>query len=422
MAVEVFETYESEVRSYCRKFTAVFATAKGSKIWDEEGREYLDFFDGAGALNYGHNNDYIKEKLIDYLQKDGISHALDMYTGPKRDFIEYFEDNILKPRNLDYKLMFTGPTGTNAIEAALKLARKVTKRTNIFALMGCFHGMTMGALSLTTDMASRAGAGVPLHDVTHIPAPYMFPELDTVAYMEQLLADDHSGVEKPAALVLETIQAEGGIFPFDFEWLKRIEDFCHRHEILLIIDDIQVGCGRSGAFFSFEKAGIHPDMVALSKSIGGYGLPMALLLFKPELDIWKPGEHNGTFRGNQMAFIAAKAALEFALSTNLYESVNDKSKIVEEYMKNEILPLDEKLAVRGRGLIFGLDFSKAAPKGTCREVVTECFKNGLIIEQAGRDDSVLKLMPALTISEEELVQGLEIIKKSVQAVLARKNG
>ena len=422
MAVEVFETYESEVRSYCRKFTAVFATAKGSKIWDEEGREYLDFFDGAGALNYGHNNDYIKEKLIDYLQKDGISHALDMYTGPKRDFIEYFEDNILKPRNLDYKLMFTGPTGTNAIEAALKLARKVTKRTNIFALMGCFHGMTMGALALTTDMASRAGAGVPLHDVTHIPAPYMFPELDTVSYMEQLLADDHSGVEKPAALVLETIQAEGGIFPFDFEWLKRIEYFCHRHEILLIVDDIQVGCGRSGAFFSFEKAGIHPDMVALSKSIGGYGLPMALLLFKPELDIWKPGEHNGTFRGNQMAFIAAKAALEFALSTNLYESVNDKSKIVEEYMKNEILPLDEKLAVRGRGLIFGLDFSKAAPKGTCREVVTECFKNGLIIEQAGRDDSVLKLMPALTISEEELVQGLEIIKKSVQAVLARKNG
>ena len=422
MAVEVFETYESEVRSYCRKITAVFATAKGSKIWDEEGREYLDFFDGAGALNYGHNNDYIKEKLIDYLQKDGISHALDMYTGPKRDFIEYFEDNILKPRNLDYKLMFTGPTGTNAIEAALKLARKVTKRTNIFALMGCFHGRTMGALALTTDMASRAGAGVPLHDVTHIPAPYMFPELDTVAYMEQLLADDHSGVEKPAALVLETIQAEGGIFPFDFEWLKRIEDFCHRHEILLIVDDIQVGCGRSGAFFSFEKAGIHPDMVALSKSIGGYGLPMALLLFKPELDIWKPGEHNGTFRGNQMAFIAAKAALEFALSTNLYESVNDKSKIVEEYMKNEILPLDEKLAVRGRGLIFGLDFSKAAPKGTCREVVTECFKNGLIIEQAGRDDSVLKLMPALTISEEELVQGLEIIKKSAQAVLARKNG
>ena len=162
-------------------------------------------------------------------------------------------------------------------------------------------------------------------------------------------------------------------------------------------------------------------MVVLSKSIGGYGLPMALLLTKPELDIWKPGEHNGTFRGNQMAFVAAKAAIEYALSVGLYESVDQKSKIVEDYMKKEILPLHENLAVRGRGLIFGLDMSKAAPAGNCREVVTECFKNGLIIEQAGREDSVLKLMPALTISEEELLKGLEIIKKSVQAVLSRKN-
>ena len=417
MAMEVFETYESEVRSYCRKFTSVFQTAKGSKIWDEEGREYIDFFDGAGALNYGHNNDYIKERLIDYLQKDGIVHALDMYTTPKREFIEYFEENILQPRGLDYKIMFTGPTGTNAIEAALKLARKVTGRTNVFALMGCFHGMTMGALALTTDMASRKGAGVPLHDVTHIPAPYMFPELDTVAYMERLLADDHSGVEKPAALVLETVQAEGGIYVFDPEWLRQIEAFCHKHEIMLIADDIQVGCGRTGSFFSFERAGIKPDMVALSKSIGGYGLPMALLLFKPELDIWKPGEHNGTFRGNQPAFVAAKAALEFGNSTHLYEKVNDKAKIVEEFLKTRIQAIDPALEIRGIGLIWGIDMSKAAPVGTCRKVVTECFKNYLIIEQAGRDDCVLKLMPALTIPEEELKAGLEIIEKSIKAVL-----
>ena len=377
MAMEVFETYESEVRSYCRKFTSVFQTAKGSKIWDEEGREYIDFFDGAGALNYGHNNDYIKERLIDYLQKDGIVHALDMYTTPKREFIEYFEENILQPRGLDYKIMFTGPTGTNAIEAALKLARKVTGRTNVFALMGCFHGMTMGALSLTTDMASRKGAGVPLHDVTHIPAPYMFPELDTVAYMERLLTDDHSGVEKPAALVLETVQAEGGIYVFDPEWLRRIEAFCHKHEIMLIADDIQVGCGRTGGFFSFERAGIKPDMVALSKSIGGYGLPMALLLFKPELDIWKPGEHNGTFRGNQPAFVAAKAALEFGNSTHLYEKVNDKAKIVEEFLKTRIQAIDPALEIRGIGLIWGVDMSKAAPVGTCRKVITECFEKSI---------------------------------------------
>ena len=418
MANEVFETYESEVRSYCRKFTSVFQVAKGSKIWDEQGREYLDFFDGAGALNYGHNNDFIKNRVISYLQQDGIIHALDMYTGAKRDFIEYFEKNILQPKELDYKIMFTGPTGTNAMEAAVKLARKVTGRTNIFALMGCFHGMTLGALSLTTDMASRKGAGVPLHDVTHIPAPYMFPELDTIAYMERLVTDDHSGVEMPAALVVETVQAEGGIYPLDAEWLRRAEEFCHKHGILFVVDDIQIGCGRSGNFFSFERAEIKPDIVGLSKSIGGYGLPMAIVLLKPELDIWKPGEHNGTFRGNNLAFVAAKAAIEFGLNEHIYEDVTRKGEIIREYVEKEILPLHEGLELRGLGLMWGIDFEKAAPAGTARKAVTECFNRGLIIEQAGREDCVLKMMPALTISDEELKAGLAIIKEAVKAVLS----
>jgi diaminobutyrate-2-oxoglutarate transaminase len=395
MAFETFETYESEVRSYCRKFTSVFQTAKGSKLWDEEGREYIDFFNGAGALNYGHNNDYIKAKLIDYLQQDGIIHGLDMYTGAKRDFIECFQENILKPRDLEYKMMFTGPTGTNAVESALKLARKVTGRSNIFALMGAFHGMTMGALALTTDMTSRKGAGVPLDNVTHIPAPYMFPGLDTIAYMEQLVTDDHSGVEKPAALVIETVQAEGGIYAFDVEWLQAAAAFCKKHDILFIVDDIQVGCGRTGTFFSFERAGIQPDMVALSKSIGGYGLPMALLLFKPELDIWKPGEHNGTFRGNNLAFVAAKAAIEYGLDTGLYDKVKAKGDLVKDYLEKEVKTLDENIEIRGIGLIWGIDFTKVGPAGTCRKVITECFNNGLLIEQAGREDAVLKPMPAL---------------------------
>ncbi|MBQ7065064.1 MAG: diaminobutyrate--2-oxoglutarate transaminase [Firmicutes bacterium] len=418
MAKEVFETYESEVRSYCRKFTSVFQTAKGSKIWDEEGREFIDFFNGAGACNYGHNNDYIKERVIDYLQHDGILHALDMYTGAKGEFIETFQNKILKPRGLDYKMMFTGPTGTNANEAALKLARKVTGRTNVFAMMGAFHGMTLGALALTTDTSSRAGAAVPLHDVTHIPAPYMFPELDTVAYMERLVTDDHSGVDMPAALFLETVQAEGGIYVFEPEWLRRVADFCHKYGILLVVDDIQVGCGRSGNFFSFERAGIHPDMVTLSKSIGGYGLPMALLLLRPELDIWKPGEHNGTFRGNNLAFVAAKAAIDFATSTGLYGDVKRKSAIIREYLEKEVKPLHPGIEIRGIGMIWGIDFGKAGAPGLCRKVVTECFKNGLMIEQAGREDCVLKPMPALTIPDDELLKGLEIIKKSAQAVLA----
>ena len=262
---QIFEKYESEVRSYCRVFTEVLDYAKGSIIKDTSGKKYIDFFCGAGAVNYGHNNDYIKEKLIKYLQDDRIMHALDMYTKAKADFIEYFENEVLKPRNLDYKIQFPGPTGTNAIEAALKLARKVKKRSNIWCLMGCFHGMTIGSLALTSDKESREGAGIALENATHIPAPYMFKGLDTIEYMQTLLDDDHSGVEKPAALILETVQAEGGIWVFEKEWLQKVREFCTKNDILLIVDDIQVGCARTGTFFSFERANIIPDIVVLSK-------------------------------------------------------------------------------------------------------------------------------------------------------------
>ena len=305
----VFEQHESEVRSYCRKFPAVFDKAENEFMYDIDGNRYLDFFCGAGSLNYGHNNSFIREKVIDYLMNKGIVHSMDMYTVSKGGFIEFFEEKILKPRNLNFKIMFAGPTGTNATEAALKLARKVTGRSNIFALMGCFHGMSLGALSLTTERAARDGAGVGLDDVTHIPAPYMFPELDTIQYMERLLQDDHSGIEKPAALIIETVQAEGGIEILPVDWLQRARAFCDKYGILLIVDEIQTGNCRTGTFFSFERAGIHPDIVTMAKSIGGMGMPMALTLFKPELDIWSPGEHNGTFRGFQLATVAGKAGL-----------------------------------------------------------------------------------------------------------------
>ncbi len=419
MNTQVFEHYESEVRSYCRHFPTVFTKAKGAYFYDEDGRQYIDFFCGAGAVNYGHNNPVIKKKLIEYLESDGVMHALDMYTVPKREFIEMLEEKILKPRGFDYKIQFPGPTGTNANEAALKLARKVKGRRNVFALMGAFHGMTLGSLALTTDKASRRGAGVPLDNVTFIPAPYMFPELDTVAYMERLLKDDHSGIEKPAALFIETIQAEGGIRVFDVEWLQRVEKFCHDNDILLVVDDVQVGCCRSGTFFSFERAGIHPDIVTMSKSIGGYGLPLAITLFKPELDVWKPGEHNGTFRGNQLAFIAAKGGLEYMLAHDVEGQVRTKEAIVKDFIEKNILPLDERLEMRGIGLIWGIEFENIPVKGLADKVIERCFENGLIIEGAGRKNSVVKLMPPLVIEEETLLQGLEIIKKSVTEELKR---
>lgn len=417
MNTQVFESYESEVRSYCRHFPTVFTKAKGADFFDEDGKKYIDFFCGAGAVNYGHNNPDIKKKLIDYLESDGIMHALDMYTVPKREFIETFEEKVLKPRGLNYKIQFPGPTGTNANEAALKLARKVTGRRNVFALMGAFHGMTLGSLALTTDKASRKGAGVPLDNVTFIPAPYMFPELDTVAYMQKLLDDDHSGIEKPAALFIETIQAEGGIRVFDADWLRAVRSFCDKNEILLIVDEVQVGCCRSGTFFSFERAGIVPDIVTMSKSIGGYGLPLAITLIKPELDVWKPGEHNGTFRGNQLAFVAAKAGIEYMLENHVEDQVKEKSKVVREFIEKEILPLDSRLELRGIGLIWGIEFENIPVPGLADRVIEKCFENGLIIEGAGRKNSVVKLMPPLVISEEELRQGMEIIKKSVNECL-----
>ena len=408
----IFEKYESEVRSYCRTFPKEFTKSKGAIIEDIDGNKYIDFFDGAGALNYGHNHDYIKDKLIDYLKTDGIIHSLDMYTTPKKEFIQFFEEKVLIPRNLNYKIQFTGPTGTNAVEAALKLARKVKKRENIFALMGCFHGMTLGSLALTSDKDSRKGSGLPLTNVTHIPTPYMFDNLNIVEYLDKILSDDHSGVDKPAAIIIETVQAEGGIYVFDNNFLQGVRAICDKHDILLIVDDIQVGCARTGTFFSFERAGIIPDMVVMSKSIGGYGMPMALTLIRPELDIWKPAEHNGTFRGNQLSMVAAKAGLEVMLNEKVEKQVKDKEKIVKKYLEENIN--HDNVEIRGIGLIWGIDVHS---EELSKKIVNECFNNGLILERAGRENRVVKIMPPLTIDNDVLLEGLGILSKAVNKIL-----
>lgn len=413
------EKYESKVRSYCRSFPCIFNKAKGSYMYADNGEKYIDFFDGAGALNYGHNNDYIKEKVIKYISDDGIIHALDMYTEAKDEFLEQYHKTVLSKLDTDYKVQFCGPTGTNANEAALKLARKYTKRSTVFAFTGSFHGMTLGSLSVTSGLDIRKGAGLPLNDVVFMPygvgSNFNF---DTLDYMENILNDDHSGIETPAAVIFETVQAEGGINVAEIEWLQRLERICEKHGILTICDEVQVGCGRTGPFYSFERAGIHPDMVSSSKSIGGYGLPMAILLIKDKYDIWEPGEHNGTFRGNQVAFVAAKAALEFRENNNLQSEVERKSKIIDEYIKKEILTIDPRLSHRGIGLIWGIDFSQIDATGALtKQVATECFKNHLVIERAGRHDVVLKIMPALTIDDNTLSEGLVIIKKSIESLL-----
>ena len=414
---EIFDTMESQVRSYCRKFPILFSHARNAELFSETGERYIDFFCGAGAMNYGHNNPSIKRAILDYLSEDHIIHALDMYTGAKRDFLEALREIVFIPRGLDYKVMFCGSTGTNAVEAALKLARKNTGRTNVIAFHGAFHGMTIGSIACTGEKYARSGAGVPLSNAVFVPYSHTLGSWEhSISYLRYLLEDDHTGCEEPAAIILETVQAEGGINVAEVEWLKAVREICDQKGILLICDDIQVGNGRTGMFFSFERAGITPDMVTLSKSISGFGMPMSLLLVKPQYDIFGPAEHNGTWRGNQLAFVGAKAGLEFYRDSNVDNMVKHKGAIIKSYLENKVLPLDDRLKVRGLGMIWGIDFSAIAPT-LAKVALHECVNRHLIIELAGSFDCVLKILPPLTIEDELLMQGLGIIKEAVESTL-----
>ncbi len=416
METTVFDDLESEVRSYCRSWPVVFDTALGSHITDIDGKRYLDFFAGAGALNYGHNPPALKAPLIEYLARDGITHGLDMYTVAKGEFLRTFEDLVLKPRGLDYKVQFPGPTGANTVESALKLARKITGRESMINFTNAFHGMTLGALSVTGNSMKRGGAGVPLVHATPMPFDNYFDgTVPDFLWFEKLLGDAGSGLNEPAGVIVETVQGEGGINPARVEWLQALEDLCRRHGMILIVDDVQMGVGRTGPFFSFEAAGIRPDIVCLSKSISGYGLPMALTLIKPELDQWGPGEHNGTFRGNNPAFVTATAALrEFWSDDTLERSTIAKGeRIGASLAELAAASSSVELTPKGRGLARGLAFSQPE---LAAKACAAAFERGLIIETAGPSDEVMKLMPPLTISDAELEEGLAIVADSVRAV------
>jgi diaminobutyrate-2-oxoglutarate transaminase len=414
--MNVFDELESEVRSYCRSWPVVFDTAKGAHLSDVDGHTYLDFFAGAGALNYGHNPDELKGPLLKYLARDGITHGLDMYTVAKGDFLRTFEELVLRPRGLDYKVQFPGPTGANTVESALKLARKITGREQIVNFTNAFHGMTLGALSVTGNSMKRHGAGIPLVHATPMPYDNYFDgTMPDFLWFEKLLDDSSSGLDKPAAVIVETVQGEGGINPARAEWLSGLADLCHRHDILLIVDDVQMGVGRTGPFFSFEIAGIQPDIVCLSKSISGYGLPMALTLMKPEYDQWGPGEHNGTFRGHNPAFVTATAALRaFWADDALERATLAKGERVEAAL-TELAGSSQtvELTPKGRGLARGLSFSQPE---LAAKTCAAAFERGLLMETSGPSDEVMKIMPPLTITDAELDEGLEVVGEAVRAV------
>lgn len=417
--MKIFEEIESEVQCYARSFPRVFNKAQGEYLYDTEGNQYLDFLAGAGTLNYGHNNPVFKKELLKYIEADGITHGLDLHTKAKGNFLNTFNDMILKPRNMDYIVQFTGPTGANAVETAMKLARKIKQRETIISFTNGYHGVTLGALATTGNQHHRGGAGMLLTGVDTLPYDgYMGDDMDTTAYLDKVLTDSSSGVDHPAAIILETVQGEGGITAASYAWLQNIEKICKKHDILLIVDDIQAGCGRTGTFFSFDEVGIQPDIITMSKSLSGYGLPFAIVLFKPEHDIWKPGEHNGTFRGNNLAFVTAEAAIKHYWSDDLFsKEVKRKGKYMYDRINKIIDQYGEgNFSSRGRGMFQGIN----CVSGDLASKITKlAFKNGLMIETSGADDHVIKFLCPLTISDQNLKKGMDILEDAIETVCAK---
>ncbi|MET4734116.1 diaminobutyrate-2-oxoglutarate transaminase [Thalassospira sp. MBR-102] len=416
----VFDRLESEVQSYARSFPVTFEKAEGAWLTDTVGKRYLDFLAGAGSLNYGHNHPVLQEKLIDYIKSNGITHGLDMHTKAKAAFLNAMESKVLKPRNMDYKIQFTGPTGTNAVEAALKLARRVKGRETVISFTNGFHGVTLGALAITGNEHHRGAAGVSLDNAVAVPFDgYMGDGADTTEYLDRVLGDNSSGIALPAAIIVETVQGEGGLNAADFDWLRKLEQVCRKHDILLIVDDIQAGCGRTGTFFSFEPAGIKPDMVTLSKSLSAYGLPLAVVLIKPEYDVWHPGEHNGTFRGNNHAFVTAAAALDHFWSDDRFASdIRDKADFLGKRLEQIAERYgDGKIYRKGRGLMQGICFESGE---VASKVTKECFAHNLVIETSGPEDEVVKCLVPLIISKEDLAHGLDILEMATAKAMDKE--
>ncbi|MEE2861971.1 MAG: diaminobutyrate--2-oxoglutarate transaminase [Pseudomonadota bacterium] len=418
MTRDIYTRRESEARSYCRSFPTSFLKASGSILTDAEGREYIDFLAGCSSLNYGHNDPDMKAALIEHIAGDGIAHGLDLHTTTKAAFLDAFERHILAPRGMDHRVMFTGPTGANAVEAAMKIARKSTGRTNVIAFTNGFHGVTMGALAATGNGYHRGGAGMETQGVTRVPFDGYAEGLDSAALLDQMLSDASGGIDAPAAIMLETVQGEGGLNAASAEFVRAVADIAKRHGALLILDDIQAGCGRTGKFFSFEDMGVVPDLVPMAKSVSGFGLPLAMVLVRPEHDVFGPAEHNGTFRGNTHAFVTARVAVEKFWSDKAFEAeLAEKAQIIETRL-TELRDMVPGAFLKGRGLMRGVDVGSGELAGA---ICKRAFDGGLIIETSGNEDQVVKVLAPLTTPRDVLEKGFDILLDAARDVLATTN-
>lgn len=431
------EKRESNARSYPRRIPIAIEEAEGIYVKDADGRKFIDCLAGAGTLALGHNHPVVIDAIEKVLHDKRPLHTLDLTTPVKEEFVSEVFDSLPEEFAKRAKIQFCGPTGGDAIEAAIKLVKTATGRRSILSFQGGYHGATHGTMALSGNLGPKQNVQGLMPDVHFMPYPYEYRcpfgmggedtgKISTT-YIENLLYDPESGILPPAAMILEVVQGEGGSIPAPVEWLREIRRITKERNIPLIIDEVQTGIGRTGELFAFQHADIVPDVVVLSKAIGG-SLPLSVVIYDRELDKWGPGAHIGTFRGNQMAMAAGTATLKYIKENNLSQhakELGEKLMLELSILQNEIPEIGD---VRGRGLMVGAEIVNpkipSNQKGTfaanpelASRIQRECFNRGLILEVGGRHGSVIRFLPPLIITEEQLDDVIAIFKDAVRAAL-----
>lgn len=419
------QAWESNARSYPRHLPIAIAEASGSFVRDVDGNVFIDFLTGAGVLSLGHNHPELVRVVTEQLEL--LTHGLDFPTPAKDTFIEAQLSMLpasLRPR---MKVHFCGPTGANAVDAAIKLCKTATGRGDIIAFQGGFHGSSHAAMALTGLVSQKEPVANGMPGVHFFPYSHcarcpigLEPDscsINCVGYLERSLHDPNGGIPRPAAVILEIVQGEGGVVPARHEFVRRVRELTRSLDIPLIVDEVQTGCGRTGTWFAFEQYDIEPDVVVASKALSGIGLPIAIILYDRRLDVWAPGAHTGTFRGNQLSFAAGTESVRIIQRDDVLRNVRERGEQISVRLAG-LRDLPWVYDVRGRGLMWGIEMAhlrkgqSPAPLAAC--VQTGALHKGLVVELGGRDDSVIRLMPPLNVTSDVVDIACDLLVETVE--------